>query len=664
MLQVQSTYGHSFQTTLVLASMPSEWQFPESGYWLAAADEFDFPVDVTVRVYSPPQHETKKQFRRRHKELANQPEQYSGTTTGVPDSVFELIDRSNAAQSRLEGSRLNRIHRTLTCFTVAADSPAELKRRVATVRSELAAAGYELHAPTGDQQDLFYLGIPGSAIRPGGVVADYEQDLTAEAIASGLPGYTPELGDERGAYLGHRLDVGPPMPVLLAPSVTTSASTMGFGASGGGKSFTAKTIALQELIGGAQVVAIDRTNRGEYVQFAAGLPDLLTSEVVDLSGQTQISLCPMSTFPRAERIEITSSFLCLLAGVGARTMESARISQAVEYVDTHDGTTQDVLDVLRLWGERTDDDLSRDLYYRISPLARTRFAQLAFKPGAGISVRGADLIVLHASGLVLPSKEEVQSGDDLDANKAASIAMVYLLMALADAIGNTPDRLSSIILDEAWAFLNSSFGLDLANRVLRDGRKDFKKLQLWSQHPADAPTDLLNMASNVFLSRQVEGAGATALSMVGAEPTPESIMMVEQLGVGEMVMRDEYGRLGVIHVAPPADPRVARSFDTRPRAGDEFAPSELETDAAHYQSALGEPALGESALDEAIPELRPEVHPQSRSQPRPELRPEPVAARPRLRSDLFERLEQDERDRAAAKTRQPMDVAAFVVPKD
>ena len=402
-------------------------------------------------------------------------------------------------------------------------------------------------------------------------MADYDLDLTAEAIASGLPGYTPELGDPNGALLGHRIDIGPATPVLLSPSVTTSASTMGFGASGGGKSFTAKSIALQELLGGAQVVAIDRTNRGEYVQFAAGLPDFLSSEVVDLSGDSQISLCPMSTFPPGDRVEITTSFLCLLAGIGARTMESARVAQAVEHIDewirsNGRGTTQDVLDLLRVWGER-GDTLSRDLYYRITPLARTRFARLAFQPGHGVSVQGADLIVLHARGLVLPAKEEVRNGDDLDASKAASIAMVYLLMALADAIGNVPNRLSSIILDEAWAFLDSSFGIDLANRVLRDGRKDFKKLQLWSQHPADAPPDLLNMASNVFLTRQVEGAGAAALRLVGAEPTAELVSMVEQLAVGDMVMRDEYGRLGVIHVAPPVDPRTARAFDTRPRSG-------------------------------------------------------------------------------------------------
>jgi len=587
-LRVESSSGCSWQTTLVLASMPPEWRFPEQGYWLAAADDFDFPIDVTVRIFSPPQHETRKQFRRRHKELASQPDQYAGTTTGVPDSVFELIDRSNAAQSTLEGSRLNRIHRTLTCYTVAADSPEELERRVTAVRSELGSGGYELHAPTGDQRDLFFLGLPGTAIRPGGVVADYDLDLTAEAIASGLPGFTPELGDATGALLGHRTDIGPATPVLLSPSVTTSASTMGFGASGGGKSFTAKTIAMQELLGGAQVVAIDRTNRGEYVQFAAGLPDFLSSEVVDLSGGTQISLCPMSTFPPGDRVEITTSFLCLLAGIGARTMESARVAQAVEYVDASpERSTTAVLELLRRWGDE-GDSLSRDLFYRITPLARTRFARLAFQPGAGISVKGADLIVLHARGLVLPSKEEVRTGDDLDASKAASIAMVYLLMALADTIGNVPDRLSSIILDEAWAFLDSSFGIDLANRVLRDGRKDFKKLQLWSQHPADAPTDLLNMASNVFLTRQVEGAGATALRMVGAEPTPELISMVEQLAVGDMVMRDEYGRLGVIHVAPPVDPRTARAFDTRPRSGQGAFAQEWEP-APSEPGALPEP---------------------------------------------------------------------------
>jgi hypothetical protein len=669
LLTVESTHGRSFQTSLVLASMPPEWQFPESGYWLAAADEFDFPIDVTVRIYSPPQHETKKQFRRRHKELAAQPEQYSGMTTGVPDAVFELIDRSNAAQSKLEGSRLNRIHRTLTCYTISADSPEELKRRVATVKAELAAGGYELHAPTGDQQDLFFLGLPGTSVRPGGVVSDYDLDLTAEAIASGMPGYTPELGDERGAYIGHRLDVGPAMPVLLSPSVVTSASNMGFGASGGGKSFTAKTIALQELVGGAQVVAIDRTNRGEYVDFAAGLPDFLSSEVVDLSGDASISLCPMSTFPRGDRAEITTSFLCLLAGVGARTMESARIAQAVEYVDEYNGTTQDVLDVLRVWGDE-GDSLSRDLFYRVTPLARTRFAQLAFQPGAGISVRGADLIVLHARGLVLPSKEELQTGDDLDASKAASIAMVYLLMALADAIGNTPNRLSSIILDEAWAFLDSSFGLDLANRVLRDGRKDFKKLQLWSQHPADAPTDLLNMASNVFLTRQVEGAGAAALRMVGAEPTPELISMVEQLGVGEMVMRDEYGRLGVIQVAPPADPRVARAFDTRPRSGHtdfqaaiEPEPEPLPPVHAPEPMVALEPAPAELVQES---ELAPEPEPEEIVPTRTGLRPEPVADGRRNGSDLFERLLSSPANdgRSVPVRRQPLDVTAYVVPTE
>ena len=393
----------------------------------------------------------------------------------------------------------------------------------------------------------------------------------------------------------------------------------------------------------------------------------------------------MSTFPPGDRVEITTSFCCLLAGVGARTMESARISQAVEYVDErfdrYGGCTRDVLDVLRLWGEQ-GDNLSRDLFYRISPLARTRFAQLAFQPGAGISVRGADLIVLHARGLVLPSKEEVRAGEDLDASKAASIAMVYLLMALADAIGNTPHRLSSIILDEAWAFLESSFGLDLANRVLRDGRKDFKKLQLWSQHPADAPTDLLNMASNVFLTRQVEGAGATALRMVGAEPTPESITMVEQLGVGEMVMRDEYGRLGIIHVAPPVDPRVARSFDTRPRAGaDDFDPGQASAidgdrpDPPDRTDHLDRPDLPDRTDHLDRPDLadRPDHldrTPVSRQAPTPVprgrggLRPEPVADRPRLSTDLFERFEQDRRDRAGASARHPMDVTALVVPKD
>ncbi len=82
--------------------------------------------------------------------------------------------------------------------------------------------------------------------------------------------------------------------------------------------------------------------------------------------------------------------------------------------------------------------------------------------------------------------------------------------------------------------------------------------------------------------------------------------MVEQLAVGDMVMRDEYGRLGVIHVAPPENPRTARAFDTRPRSGQGAFAQE-------WEPALDVEPLPEVVEDviehgvEEIPEFRPAI---------------------------------------------------------
>jgi hypothetical protein len=208
------------------------------------------------------------------------------------------------------------------------------------------------------------------------------------------------------------------------------------------------------------------------------------------------------------------------------------------------------------------------------------------------------------------------------------------------------------------------------------------------------------MASNVFLTRQVEGAGAAALRMVGAEPTPELVSMVEQLGVGEMVMRDEYGRLGVIHVAPPVDPRTARAFDTRPRSGEDgFTLDDHAVDGGDDEGVdrptgdagpAGDRAGGAGpwwdddgrriedgpvtppsspALDaEPVPdlEIEPDWEPvETSSGPAPTLQPLPVAARPRLTSDLFERLVAALDDHHPnGDRREALDVASFVVPRD
>lgn len=556
-LAVGSPAGVSYQTTLVVSQLPRQWTFPAVGYWVAAAEDFDFPVDVTMVVRSPDHGKTAKRYLDRHKDLVGQPEQYSGVVTGVPQVVYDAIDQSNRAQSLLESSA-SRIHQVTLAFIVAADSVELLNARIAHVKKELANYDCVTHIPTGDQLEFFLAGLPGTTTRSFGGPSDYVHELTGAAVASLFPGFSPQLGNAEGMPVGRRADLGSFQPVYLSPSRDTSPSTIGIGLTGAGKSWTAKTIAYGRLSSGAQVIAIDRSTNGEYTTFARHLPEAITTAVVDLLDGSW-SLCPLSVFREDvdHAISVTTSFLSLLAGIAVRSAEHAVIAQAVEEVAAGGGVTANVLDHLQV-----GDQDEQAMYHRINILARTRFARLAFSDGEPVNSNNADLMVLHARGLVLPDKDKVLQNQDLSADEAASIAMTFLLMAVADQLCMDRSRLSEVILDEAWAFLSSAFGRNLASQFLRDGRKDGKAISQWSQSPGDIPDELAAMASTIVVTKQAPRSGAAALRLINAAVTPANIELVENLPLGHVLLRDENGDIGLVKIEIP-DNELEQGFNTK-----------------------------------------------------------------------------------------------------
>jgi hypothetical protein len=571
-VRVEGPSGTSYQAVLAMCDMPHDWTFPGGGgEWLYHCDDVGFPVDWTVRIRSVPNAEAQAKVRRQHRQLIGQVDEYDGETTGAPPSLAEAIHATDAERAELAANPAEPELQVTVLMSIAATTLPELEDRAAALQALFEPHDYGLARPTGGQVALLRSTLPGTAAAA--VCRDYTQFLLAGSLASGAPCCGPSVGDPRGLLLGTSIDGGVRAPVLFdptfGPSVQRTASVGVVGVMGAGKSYMLKRLCWDAIARGGQLVTIDRTTRGEYVEFAAVAPG--RAQVVRLSSESGVCLDPLRTFGPAERESVALGFLSLLSGAGSQTEEGAALAEAVHAVARRpDGRLADVVDELAAMGAAaTPDPAARSLARRLEHYRRLGAGQLAF--GAGAPVRlDADLVVFHAPNLALPDRDTLLS-EHLSRQMLPEQVLGHALLYLVAAVGRhvvfrDPARFGAALYDEAWALLASPHGQRLLLEGIRDGRKHNGAIWLASQHPADLGTgELVDLLGSRFVFRQAPGAIGAALEFLGVGDSDDAAAVLERgLGSGQCLYRDVRDRVGLIEVSEPVLSELRDAFDTNP----------------------------------------------------------------------------------------------------
>ncbi|MEX1004134.1 MAG: ATP-binding protein, partial [Acidimicrobiia bacterium] len=567
--------GTGHQAFSCLAETPAAWTFPYgSGEWLwHLDDQLAFPVDWAVRIERVDNQTARRRALRAKRNLAGQLAEPGGDPAGPATTLAAATDAVDEHRARLESNPALPALRATTIVAVAHRNLAEVERRVAVLESSFRAAEFNFYRPTGAQLACFTAMLPGAPALP--VVGEYAQDLLPDGLASAMPFAGSGVGDPAGMLLGYSLDGLYPRPVLLDPAhgprdLNRSGSLAAIGELGAGKSFLAKTLAVNTVAMGGQVVAVDRTEQGEYGRLAEAMTG--TAQVVEISADATVSLDPFQIFDNDElRLRYGVGFITLLTATppgsvaGTHCYRAAQHSLERAVLTGRPARLRDVIDDLEGSGGP-----GGEVADKLRALAEISYGRLVFAdPGPAVNLDG-DYVCFHIPGLRLPRRGV--SRDEQLPEELLGQAILYLVAAFSRRVlFRHSDRFAALLLDEAHALTASTQGHGLVMDLIRDGRKHFAAVWAFSQLPGDltgetGSDDIDTLLGYRVVFRQSPATAGDALRFLGSDGRDDNVETVTSLQTGECLMRDPAGRLGLVRITAPDDPAIVAAFSTTPGA--------------------------------------------------------------------------------------------------
>ncbi|WP_411146434.1 ATP-binding protein [Streptomyces sp. x-80] len=597
-LQVSTEWGESYQTVLALSEMPERFVFPGSEY-LAALDEFAFPVDWAMRIKVTPGDVAEAKALRQARELAGQGGEYEGETAGVPSRVLDAADGMDEYRTAITSSKTEVEVQAMGALCVWGATPAEVEARAADLQTHFAGADYTFTRPLGEQENLWYGMLPGA--RAPKVMTSYAQVLLARDFAMAGAFAGSALGDAKGPLYGLQLAGGGTRPVLtdwsLGPRKSASASAAFIGELGGGKSVAMKSAVYDILAAGRKMgqpgsrgraVIVDRTPQQEWVRYAKACPG--TTQVITIDDQAQVSLDPLRTIrDRSQAQRRTESFLTLLLGIGPMSDQGIALSEAIEATLTGPAPSMaGLVSELQARGKR--DATSNAVARKLAAVARKDLARTIFDPTLPVvDTSAADAIVFATANLALPKEHELAADrlPTLEFEKVFGRAALYLIAALCrEVCFANPHEFCVAVWDECWWLTSSPEGMALLLELVRDGRKHNAGCLVGSHDGEDIGPEasatgqvIRGLFPRKFLFRQTDVALAKrGLAFLDLDPTDEDLVELVTTGLspmdvadevraqraGECLHRDLYGRIGGMQVVIPADPEAAAAIHSDP----------------------------------------------------------------------------------------------------
>ncbi|MFF1560953.1 ATP-binding protein [Streptomyces sp. NPDC058279] len=584
-LQVESEAGTGYQSHLVLAELPPAMAVDHADV-LAQLEQLPFPIDVAVDLRIVPAKKARAQVQRKKRELLDQAGQYGAQPTGMPHSLPEAAGDLAEQDARMARTSVEVEVQSVTVLSVWGPDADTCDARARELSAALSGGDYRVERPYGMQEELFALGLPGTA-RAAKLTQFTQHQLSEDWAAAGA--FTlSRVGDPAGMMVGHDLDSGTIRPVLLnpadAPQVNASASLAVVGDLGAGKSVLEKLVTGAVVDQGGRAIVIDRTPIREWASFGrAAMGD--RCEVID-AARAEVSIDPLRVFGGPVGAHYALSYLTLQLGVGAMTAAGAVLHHAVQEVcagpEPSMGKVLDVLDDLAKMGSATTrSDAAATMADLLRIVRGNPLAAMVFDPDLPPVTLdgdlGADLVVVTTTGLTLPPKEAFADAEVLRQQPLEALigrAVLYLIAAIArQAAFTDPERFCLVSLDEVYWLTSSAEGSALVHEILHDGRKHGAGCFLGAHDEAELGKDAALIAYR-FLARTTDSVrAAKGLRFIGLDGDDEDLVRMVTTGLspvgqsgreGEMFLRDPRMQVGRIRIVVPSVPRIREKIFTTP----------------------------------------------------------------------------------------------------
>lgn len=566
-LEVRGQSGSHVQAFVALPDLPPET--PETGAeWLAALDDWAFPVDAAVHFRVTRPHRALERVRSKYRFFKGQAEETLSGAGELGELDSETLGRGRSLEAKV-ASGMPLVE--LSCvLAVAGEDAGEAGALAAQVCERFSAAGFRAVRPLGDQLKCLYSFIPGSDPACPWVPCD------AGYLAAAAPFAAETAGDPEGFLLGWS-GAAPVFwkPGRAARELNATGAVLAVGSLGGGKSMFAKTLAYLARLAGGFALILDP--KDEYRVFKRIFPE---TAVLDLSPRGGMTLNPFFLSPDPARAKAAALDYLSLALNVKEDNEARRVAvtQAVERTAARPPESRNLaacLEELRALARASPHPAVRDeagqCVLLLEALRDSSLGGLVFGRGAELAL--APVTVVNLAELPLPRRDD--AGRVLmTESERQGLALVFLAAAMAReaAFRLSRDAVKAIVFDEAWMLMHVPEGARLLSEIVRMGRSYNLVPVLLTQNASDVadPAVKNNVGYAACFRASSPQEIAACVELLGADPEearrPDGMLGIfPRLESGRCFFRDAEGRIALVQV----DPRpsyLLEVFDTRPGA--------------------------------------------------------------------------------------------------
>lgn len=547
-LTIDTEYGKSYQTFLVLTNLPDVFDYPDNE-WLYMLQQYNTQAEICINIKVTDYRGSVKKLELQRREINSQLEHISEAGADIPDEIIEGKEYLDEMEAEIKNSK-SPILNTSIAICLASNTKKGLEEKCSIIKGAYEDMNFGIERPVSDQIDLYCQFIPSV----GQIVRDFTMPLTPVTLASGVIGATHQLGDDVGPYIGTTgteekqvfLELG------RACLLNKSASAIFLGNLGVGKSFnTNLLIYLTVIYGGYGLIFDPKGERSHWKDALYVLNGLITIVTLSSSPEFKGKLDPYNVYKEDLDManELAINMLTELFMIEPTSEEYTAILEGVGKITEGPGNPS----MLKLANKLDSFDKNDDLYKPAKMLARrirlqqnAGMAQLLFGDGTeeAISLDNR-LNILQIQNLKLPSPET--SKEDYSAEEKLSTVLMMVLSHFAKKFALVKRPVFKIVLfDEAWALGKTQEGVKLFDFLTRMGRSLYTGVIFNSHSVTDIPTPgIKNTLSYRFCFQTTNDDEADRMiEFLGLENTQENHEVLKNLGNGQCLFQDLDGHVG------------------------------------------------------------------------------------------------------------------------
>ncbi|MCL2034672.1 MAG: ATP-binding protein [Oscillospiraceae bacterium] len=593
MLKITHNSGEtSYQTYMVLSHIPLEQSFP-GNEWIYLLQTLNVQGEICVHIKSSEHRQALRELELQTRKIKSQYE----NITEVGEDGNETIESYQQAKELEEELKSSRTPIIKTCVSICifGTTPEEVEEKAEFVRSTYSDLKFVWERPVSDQLKLFMQHIPGT----GKYIDAFTMPLLPQVLAGGVIGVSNQLGDNIGPYIGTTGKNNKPvfLDMGLACRSNNSASATLFGRLGKGKSFFANLLVVLNVIyGGFALIFDPKGERGEWIKRLPMLKGLIN--IVTLSsdesnrGKLDPFLVYADDYDRASELAyIVISELYKLSPDGSASLVLTEALDELRHVKKP--CMSKLCDILEKSQEEIKElrDAAIKLGRQLKSTRRRGMAALIFGTGNETAISLDNRMnIFQIQNLKMPGPDTPKESYSPD--ESLSVVMMIILGNIAKRFALVPRNVFSIVLfDESWALGKTAEGRNLYDFLSRMGRSLYCGCIFNGHSVLDIPTEGIKNAITYKFCFNTDNMDEAKrmLEYLDMEVTPENLDIIKELGNGECLFSDLFGRIGVLKVDAIFDD-IKAAFDTTPKTKQEADAEAEEQNGEFDDKQADEPA--------------------------------------------------------------------------